>query len=61
MLTFSGNPTWHQLQSDATFVERVQSLQSADWGNSTNFAKAMRKIAELVSAERLEQRLGIRD
>lgn len=61
VLTFSGNPTWHQLQPDATFVEKVQSLQSAHWGGSTDFAKAMRKIAELVSAERLEQRLGIRD
>ena len=55
VLTFSGNPTWHQLQPDATFVEKVQSLQSAHWGGSTDFAKAMRKIAELVSAQRLEQ------
>jgi hypothetical protein len=55
VLTFSGNPTWHQLQPDASFVEKVQSLQSAHWGGSTDFAKAMRKIAELVSAQRLEQ------
>jgi len=55
VLTFSEDPQWHQLQPDAAFVAKVQSLQAAAWGQSTDFAKAMRKIAELVSAERLEQ------
>ena len=55
VLTFSEDPRWHQLQPGAAFVDKVQSLQSAHWGGSTDFAKAMRKIAELVSAERLEQ------
>ena len=55
VLTFSEDPRWHQLQPGAAFVYKVQSLQSAHWGGSTDFAKAMRKIAELVSAERLEQ------
>jgi len=55
VLTFSEDPRWHQLQPGAAFVDKVQSLQSAHWGGSTDFAKAMRKIAELVSAQRLEQ------
>ena len=55
VLTFSEDPQWHQLQPGDAFVDKVQSLQSAHWGGSTDFAKAMRKIAELVSAQRLEQ------
>ena len=38
-----------------TFVDKVQSLQGAQWGGSTDFGKAMEKIAALVRAERLEQ------
>jgi hypothetical protein len=36
-------------------VDKVRSLASAHWGMSTDFAKAMRKIAEMVCSERLEQ------
>ena len=27
VLTFSGNPTWHQLQPDATFVEKATAAR----------------------------------
>jgi hypothetical protein len=36
-------------------VQKVQSLERADWGMNTDFVKAMQKIAELVQNERLEQ------
>ena len=55
VLTFHTNPTWHDLSMHTTFVDKVQSLQGAQWGGSTDFGKAMEKIAELVRAERLEQ------
>jgi hypothetical protein len=55
VLTFDTDPTWHDLSMHTTFVDKVQSLQGAQWGGSTDFGKAMEKIAELVRAERLEQ------
>ena len=55
VLTFDTNPTWHDLSMHTTFVDKVQSLRGAEWGGSTDFAKAMAKIADLVRAERLEQ------
>ena len=36
-------------------MQKVQSLERADWGMNTDFVKAMQKIAELVKNERLEQ------
>ena len=36
-------------------MQKVQSLERADWGMNTDFVKAMQKIAELVQNERLEQ------
>ena len=55
VLTFHSNPTWHDLSMHTTFVDKVQSLQGAQCGGSTDFGKAMEKIAALVRAERLEQ------
>jgi hypothetical protein len=55
VLTFSSDPVWHHLDHGAAFVDKVRSLASADWGMSTDFAKAMRKIAEMVCLERLEE------
>ena len=55
VLTFSSDPVWHRLDHGAAFVDKVRSLASAHWGMSTDFAKAMRKIAEMVCSERLEQ------
>ena len=55
VLTFSADPQWHDLSKETTFVQKVQSLERADWDMSTDFVKAMQKIAELVKNERLEQ------
>jgi len=55
VLTFSSDPVWHHLDHGAAFVDKVRSLASAHWGMSTDFAKAMRKIAEMVYSECLEQ------
>jgi hypothetical protein len=55
VLTFSSDPVWHHLDHGAAFVDKVRSLASAHWGMSTDFAKAMRKIAETACSERLEQ------
>ena len=55
VLTFSADPQWHDLSKETTFVQKVQSLERADWDMNTDFLKAMQKIAELVKNERLEQ------
>jgi hypothetical protein len=55
VLTFSADPQWHDLSKETTFVQKVQSLERADWDIDTDFFKAMQKIAELVQNERLEQ------
>lgn len=54
VLTFSTDPKLHTLP-DGPFVDKVESLSSADWGMSTNFEKAMRLIIEMVISNRLEQ------
>jgi hypothetical protein len=56
VLTFSSDPVWHHLDHRTAFVDKVRSAESrasAYWG--TDFAKAMRKIAEMVCSERLDQ------
>merc|ERR1711939_162050 len=55
VLTFDSQPQWHDLSGETTLVDKVKSLAQAPWGGSTNFAAAMRLIAELVQRERLEQ------
>ena len=55
VLTFDSRPRWHDLSAETSLVGKVQSLARAPWGGSTNFAEAMRLIAELVQRERLEQ------
>ena len=55
VLTFSADPQWHDLSKETTFVQKVQSLERADWDIDTDFFKDMQKIAELVQNERLEQ------
>ena len=55
VLTFADTPTWHNLNPTYSFVEKVQSLSSADWGGSTDFYTAMQCIAELVKKYNLEQ------
>ena len=55
VLTFESQPQWHDLSAETTLVGKVQSLGGAPWGGSTDFAKAMAQIAEMVQRERLEQ------
>ncbi len=55
VLTFSSDPVWHHLDHGAAFVDKVRSLVSAHWGMSTDFAKEMRKITEMVCSDSLEQ------
>lgn len=50
VLTFSAEPQWHVFAPEMTFVQKVLSLQSADWGYNTDFSAALRTISALARA-----------
>ena len=55
ILTFHTAPTWVVFDDDTDFVTRVQLLEQAPWGGSTNFEAAMELIAEVVRTQRLSE------
>ena len=44
IMTFTSEPAWHHVPVDGSLWDQVQSLKSAPWQMSTDFAKAMRLI-----------------
>ena len=50
VLSFSGSPTWINLDDCHTFVEMVQRIMSAQWGTNTNFRGALDKILQSAIA-----------
>jgi hypothetical protein len=48
VLTFAENPSWHDLSGKTSFVEKTLSLAKANWGGSTDFYAAMKRIAKVV-------------
>jgi hypothetical protein len=54
VLTFSAEPQWHVFAPEMTFVQKVLSLQSADWGYNTDFSAALRTISALAQTAGLE-------
>jgi hypothetical protein len=55
VLMFHENPSWHDLSSQTTFVDKVKSLMRGSWGGSTNFEGAMNLIARVIEKEKLKQ------
>lgn len=55
VLTFSGNPQFHDLSGCPTFADKVISLAAADWGGNTDFEAAMNRVAYIVETKRLTQ------
>jgi hypothetical protein len=54
VLTFSADPQWHVFAPEMTFVQKVLSLKSADWGYNTDFSAALRTISALAQTAGLE-------
>jgi hypothetical protein len=54
VLTFSENPSFHQVKGD-TLHDRVKSLCQASWGYSTNCEATFRLILEKAIASELKQ------
>lgn len=55
VLTFDSEPVFHSLRNEKTFVKKVQSLQGAPWGGSTNFEAAMNLIVDIILENKLSE------
>jgi Mg-chelatase subunit ChlD len=53
VLTFSSHPSWVNLEQCPDFVSKVETLQRADFGMSTNFAAALDLILEAIVANEM--------
>ena len=53
VLTFSENPTWHNLDACDTFTSMVQSIKNGENGLSTNFYKALDIILDTIVEKNL--------
>ena len=48
VLTFSGNPTWVDLDDCKEFTDMVEKLRDADWGTNTDIYKAFELILNAI-------------
>jgi hypothetical protein len=55
VLTFDSTPVWHRLNPTDTIVKKVQHLENAPWGCSTDFIKAYDLILEVCLQNRLKR------
>jgi hypothetical protein len=53
VLSFSNNPTWHNLDGHTDFVDMIRVLQSGEVGYSTNFYKAFDVVLDAIIAKKL--------
>ena len=54
VLSFSTNPTWHNLESCNTFTDVVEQLLQGEVGLSANFHKAFDRILEVIVEKQLK-------
>lgn len=54
LLSFSNNPTWHNLDKCKTFVEMIHTLQKGEVGFSTNFYRAFQVILDAIVQANLQ-------
>ena len=53
ILTFSTEPSWHNLDLCNNFVDMVESLQNGDAGYSTNFYLALKVVLDAIIEKKL--------
>lgn len=53
VLTFSTEPRWVNLEGKAEFVDMVAVLKDAEWGMTTNFAKALMLILDVIEKQKM--------
>lgn len=54
LLTFTSEPTWHNLDMCDTFTSMVQSIEKGEVGYSTNFYKALNVILNAIVDQKLD-------
>lgn len=54
ILTFSSNPTWHNLEMCDTFTKMVKSIIDKETGLSSNFEKALDLILDAYAEQKLD-------
>ena len=54
VITFSANPTWHNLEGINDYTECVRELHKAGWGMNTNFMKAFDMILNAIIEKKLK-------
>ena len=53
VITFSANPTWHNLEGVNDYTDCVRVLQSANWGMTTNFLKMFDMVLNAIIEKKL--------
>jgi hypothetical protein len=53
VITFSANPTWHNLEGIDNYVDCVKELQKASWGMTTDFLKMFDMILNAIIEKKL--------
>ena len=53
VLTFTTEPTWHNLDMCDTFTSMVELIQEADAGYSTNFYKALKVVLDAIVEKKM--------
>jgi hypothetical protein len=54
VLSFSKNPTWHNLENCNNFIEMVEVLQNGEVGFNTNFYRALKVILDAIIEKKLQ-------
>ena len=55
ILTFDSNPVWHEVDPEDNLCQKIQKLQNAPWGGSTNLQKAVDLVVEVAKSAGLTQ------
>lgn len=53
VITFSANPTWHNLNEVNNYTDCVRELQKAEWGMTTNFLKMFDMVLNAIIEKNL--------
>ena len=53
IMTFSGTPSWVDLDISGGFVGKVRKIFSSEWGTSSNFYKAFDMILDVIVANKI--------
>lgn len=53
VITFSANPTWHNLEGINDYTDCIRHLQKAEWGMTTNFLRMFDMVLNAIIEKKL--------